>query len=131
MKALVDTCDRVEEFPPGHFMSTKCPQFTRWYKAPWVSEVVPKGKLNYPKLANALENAVVKRMMADVPYGVLLSGGLDSSLIASIAARQMTRGQPQGTTPQLHSFSIGLAGSPDLKAAQYDTSFLNFFLLFL
>jgi asparagine synthase (glutamine-hydrolysing) len=123
MKALKEDCERIEEFPPGHYWSSKTNQFVRWYNAPWVSEVVPKNPLVLEKLAKALENAVIKRLMSDVPYGVLLSGGLDSSIIAAIAARHAPMRveedeKTQAWWPRLHSFSIGLENSPDLKAAK-------------
>jgi len=131
MKALVDDCLRFEEFPPGHFMSSNTNrELQRWYNAKWVSEEIPTGKLDYQLLRETFEKAVVKRLMTDVPYGVLLSGGLDSSLVASIASRHAAkRVEDEERTaawwPRLHSFSIGLPGSPDLKAARQVADFLG------
>jgi asparagine synthase (glutamine-hydrolysing) len=130
MKALKDDCERVEEFPPGHYYSSETGEFRRYYNAPWVSEQIPTGKLDLQVLQKSLEAAVVKRLMTDVPYGVLLSGGLDSSIIASIAARHAARRvedneQSLAWWPRLHSFSIGLDGSPDLKAAREVADFLG------
>ena len=123
MKSLKDDCERIEEFPPGHYFSSQTNSFVRWYNAPWVSEVIPTTPVDYEKLAKALENSVIKRLMSDVPYGVLLSGGLDSSIIAAIAARHAPmrvedNEKTQAWWPRLHSFSIGLENSPDLKAAK-------------
>lgn len=130
MKALKDDCDRVEEFPPGNYWSSETGEFRRYYNPEWYSEKIPTGKLDLDLLRSTLEKAVVKRLMSDVPYGVLLSGGLDSSLIASIAARHAAKRvedneQSQAWWPRLHSFSIGLDGSPDLKAAKEVAKFLG------
>eukprot|EP01051_Picozoa_sp_SAG22_P010059 SAG22_NODE_880_length_6703_cov_8.753786_9_plen_109_part_00 len=76
-------------------------------------------------LAPAFEKAVVKRMMSDVPWGVLLSGGLDSSLVASIAKRHAEQNEGASGFPKLHSYCIGLKGSPDLAAAQQVANFLG------
>ncbi|KAI3811527.1 hypothetical protein L1987_21251 [Smallanthus sonchifolius] len=124
LKGLNDECEHFEVFPPGHLYSSKTGGFKRWYNPPWFTEEVPSAPYDPIALRHALENVsvvefvVIKRLMTDVPYGVLLSGGLDSSLVASIAARHLL-----GTKvyklwgAQLHSFSVGVEGSPDLKAA--------------
>eukprot|EP01116_Phalansterium_solitarium_P008671 TRINITY_DN22622_c0_g1_i1.p1 TRINITY_DN22622_c0_g1~~TRINITY_DN22622_c0_g1_i1.p1 ORF type:complete len:564 (+),score=123.15 TRINITY_DN22622_c0_g1_i1:143-1834(+) len=129
MKALADVCQRFQEFPPGHYWSNESSGFTRWYNPPWVSEQVPCGELDLAAVRGSLEKAVKRRLMADVPYGVLLSGGLDSSLVASIASRQVallnTDGDNGAAEPRLQSFSIGLKNSPDLVAAREVATFLN------
>lgn len=122
MKALDGVCDRIEEFPPGHYYLGRGKRFVRWYDPAWAHEV-PTGKASLPKLREALETAVTQQLMCDVPYGVLISGGLDSSLIAAIAARHRLKRIETGETeeawwPRLHSFSVGLEGSPDMKFAR-------------
>jgi len=121
MKALVDYCTKIEEFSPGHYL-TGSGKFVRWYNPAW-ADTIPKKKLSLPKLRQALEKSVKKHMMSDVPYGVLISGGLDSSLIAAIASkfrknRVESEGKEEAWWPRLHSFSVGLKNSPDLKFAR-------------
>jgi len=125
MKALVDQCVKFEQFPPGHFYCNQghnAGKFVRWYKPSYVAAITPIGgplpttPYNADILRDAFEKAVVKRMMSDVPWGVLLSGGLDSSLVASIASRHIKRKNP--AFPKLHSFCVGLPGAPDLAAAK-------------
>eukprot|EP00271_Cylindrocystis_brebissonii_P021106 TRINITY_DN7378_c1_g1_i1.p1 TRINITY_DN7378_c1_g1~~TRINITY_DN7378_c1_g1_i1.p1 ORF type:complete len:598 (+),score=116.46 TRINITY_DN7378_c1_g1_i1:262-2055(+) len=126
MKALCDDCERFEAFLPGHLYSSKEGVMRRWYNAPWVSEVVPSTPYDPLVLRAAFEKAVVKRLMTDVPFGVLLSGGLDSSLVASVASRHLAEtkaGKQWG--PQLHSFCVGLEGSPDLKAGKEVAEYLG------
>jgi asparagine synthase (glutamine-hydrolysing) len=131
MKSLVHECSKFQNFPPGHCYSNKGPnagQFVRWYKPNWAPEMKPglpppKDKFQADVLRHAFEKAVVRRMMSDVPWGVLLSGGLDSSLVASICARNVAR--RSSSFPKLHSFTVGLEGSPDLKAAKQVADFLG------
>ncbi|MCO5586134.1 hypothetical protein L7F22_040074 [Adiantum nelumboides] len=180
LKAIHDECDRIRAFPPGHFYDSSLPEgqeTVRYYKPKWwhgdeEGAALPKGEADLTAIREALERAVRKRLMSEVPYGVLLSGGLDSSLIASIAARETSKvaeaqrlrfeekrakkaarvaevangvgadGAPDGLPvgidedaeneadtlaawPRLHSFSIGLPGSPDLLAAREAARFLG------
>uniref|UniRef100_A0A0C9RR02 Asparagine synthetase [glutamine-hydrolyzing] n=1 Tax=Wollemia nobilis TaxID=56998 RepID=A0A0C9RR02_9CONI len=126
MKALNDNCERFEAFPPGHIFSSKEGGLRRWYNPPWFSEKIPSIPYDTMVLRRAFENAVVKRLMTDVPFGVLLSGGLDSSLVAAVAARHLagTKAAKLWGT-QLHSFCVGLKGSPDLKAAKEVADYLG------
>jgi len=115
-------CIDVEMFPPGHYYSSKTGQMTEYYQPKWRSVSAATRKLDLGVIRATFERAVEKRLMADVPFGVLLSGGLDSSLVASVIARLrrkrfLERGDPRDLEP-LKSFSIGLEGSPDLKAAK-------------
>ncbi|MEM1007788.1 MAG: asparagine synthase B [Myxococcota bacterium] len=124
MKALVGICSHFEEFPPGHVYDSQTDQLTSFYKPTWMDvSNRPEQPLDLPALRVGLEQAVKRQLMCDVPYGVLLSGGLDSSLIASIAAgfaknRVEQDDQSPAWWPQIHTFSIGLEGAPDLVAAQ-------------
>jgi asparagine synthase (glutamine-hydrolysing) len=127
MKALIDVCKRIEDFPPGHYLDSEtCPdgEPRRYYEPPWRDyDIVAGNPLDLGTLRTAFEDAVHRQLMTDVPYGLLLSGGLDSSLVAAVAARfRKTRieadDQTEAWWPQLHTFSIGLAESPDLRAAR-------------
>jgi asparagine synthase (glutamine-hydrolysing) len=124
LKALEGTCTKIELFPPGHYMSSKDGEFVKWYKRDWTDyDAVKDNETSIAKIKEALEAAVKRQLMSDVPYGVLLSGGLDSSVTSAIAKKYaQKRVENDGTTdawyPQLHSFSVGLEGSPDLAAAQ-------------
>ncbi|GJU93853.1 asparagine synthetase [glutamine-hydrolyzing] [Tanacetum coccineum] len=126
LKDLNDECEHFEVFPPGHLYSSNIGGFKRWYNPPWFSEAIPSAPYDPIVLGRALEHAVIKRLMTDVPFGVLLSGGLDSSLVASITARHLsgTKAAKQWGA-QLHSFSIGLEGSPDLLAAKEVADYLG------
>ena len=123
LKALDGICNRLEEFPPGHYMSSIDGQLKRWYHRDWFEyEKVENNESDIALLRISLENAVHRQLMSDVPYGVLLSGGLDSSIISAVAKkfssrRIETNDAQDAWWPQLHSFSIGLKGSPDLIAA--------------
>ena len=120
MKSIETYCEKLQEFPPGHYY--KNGEFTQWYQPNWANEI-PTEPVSLPKLRKALEDSVHKQLMCDVPYGVLISGGLDSSVIAAIAAQYSKKRIESGDAeeawwPRLHSFAIGLDGSPDLKAAK-------------
>jgi len=124
LKALEGVCTKIELFPPGHYLSSKNGKLTKWYVRDWVDyEAVKENQTSIDELHNALEAAVHRQLMSDVPYGVLLSGGLDSSVTSAIAKKYAEKRIESGDTqdawwPQLHSFSVGLEGSPDLAAAQ-------------
>ncbi len=126
MKALVGRCERISEVPPGHyFLGHEADQeFQRYYEPKWMEPgFVPSEPYDGVALRAALEAAVHRQLMCDVPYGVLISGGVDSSIIASIAARFRERrveenDQTPAWWPQIHSFAIGLPGAPDLAPAR-------------
>jgi len=124
LKALEGTCRKIEVFPPGNYLFSKSGEFTKWYKRDWVSyDAVKNETTDINLLRDALEKAVHRQMMSDVPYGVLLSGGLDSSVISAITKRYAARrietdDSKEAWWPQLHSFAVGLEGSPDLIAAR-------------
>lgn len=124
LKALEGVCNQYAEFPPGHFLDSTMSEPTRWYTRDWMDyENVKDNTSSLPELRKALEDSVHRQLMSDVPYGVLLSGGLDSSLTTAIAkkfaAKRIETGdEKEAWYPQLHSFAIGLKGSPDLAAAK-------------
>jgi asparagine synthase (glutamine-hydrolysing) len=123
MKAIEPRCSQVQAFPPGHLLDSEEGQIRRWYEPTWRDFANATATPDPTVLRKALEDAVHRQMMCDVPYGVLLSGGLDSSLIASIAMRFADRRVESDDAeaawwPRLHSFAIGLEGSPDLAAAR-------------
>ncbi len=124
LKALEGNCNKIEVFPPGHFLSSKDGELTKWYQRDWMDyEAVKENQTSIDRLRDALEAAVHRQLMSDVPYGVLLSGGLDSSITSAIAKKYAQKRIESDDTqeawwPQLHSFSIGLEGSPDLAAAK-------------
>lgn len=129
MKALELYCEKLQEFPPGHYYLGSKKEFVKWYKPEWAT-TIPTQPVSLPRLRQELETAVKKQLMCDVPYGVLISGGLDSSLIAAIAAKFSRRriesgDQEEAWWPRLHSFSIGLEGSPDIKFARQVAEYIG------
>lgn len=132
LKALEGVCNKIEEFLPGHYLYSKEslePQ--KWYKRDWADyEQVKNNVSDEAALRTALEEAVHRQLMSDVPYGVLLSGGLDSSIISAItkkfaSKRIESNDTQQAWYPQLHSFAVGLVGSPDLAAAKLVASHIG------
>lgn len=124
MKALVPVCKTVQEFPPGHFLWSKTGELKRYYERDWMSyDNVKDNSTDLNDLKEAFEKAVKSHLMSDVPYAVLLSGGLDSSLVSAVAAQYVAKrvednDQSDAWWPRLHSFAVGLEGAPDLVAAQ-------------
>ena len=131
LKALEGYCTQIQSFPPGHFLDSKEGVIRRWYKREWTDyENVKNNKSDINELRSALENAVRRQLMSDVPYGVLLSGGLDSSIIAAVAAKYASLriesdGKEKAWWPRLHSFAVGLKGAPDLIAARKVADFIG------
>lgn len=124
MKALVPVCKTVQEFPPGHYLWSKTGELTKYYQRDWMTfDAVKDNQTNLEQLKEAFEKSVKSHLMSDVPYAVLLSGGLDSSLVSAVAAKYVAKRVEDGDQsdawwPRLHSFSVGLQGAPDLAAAQ-------------
>ena len=124
LKALEGVCSKIELFPPGHYFHSKDEAPTKWYHPEWNTyEAVKDNSTSIEELHDALTDAVHRQLMSDVPYGVLLSGGLDSSITSALAkkfaAKRIESDDTQSAWwPQLHSLSVGLEGSPDLAAAQ-------------
>ena len=124
LKALEGYCSKIELFPPGHYLSSRDGELVQWYKREWDEyAAVKENETHISEIKKALEDAVHRQLMSDVPYGVLLSGGLDSSVTSAIAKRYASKriesdDKVVAWWPQLHSFSVGLDGSPDLAAAQ-------------
>jgi asparagine synthase (glutamine-hydrolysing) len=124
LKALEGVCAKIELFPPGHYWHSGDEAPTQWYKRNWVDfEEVKNNPTSIEDLHDALSDAVHRQLMSDVPYGVLLSGGLDSSITSALAKKFSSKRVESDDTqeawwPQLHSFSVGLEGSPDLAAAK-------------
>jgi len=124
LKALEGVCSKIELFPPGHYLHSKDGKFVKWYERDWMDyEAVKENATDIALLKKALEDAVHRQLMSDVPYGVLLSGGLDSSITSAVAKKYAEKriesdDKDAAWWPQLHSFAVGLEGSPDLAAAQ-------------
>lgn len=134
LKALEGMCDEYEPFLPGHYYWSREGKMQKWYKRDWTEYEAVKDryaemsvdeayKAQVYDVRTALENAVKRQLMSDVPYGVLLSGGLDSSVISAVAKqfadkRVETDGKQDAWWPQLHSFAVGLKGAPDLEKAR-------------
>ena len=124
LKALEGICNQIEEFLPGQYLFSKDGAISKWYQRDWTDyDNVKNNATSLANLRMALENAVHRQLMSDVPYGVLLSGGLDSSIISAVAKKYAPKRIESGDKidawwPQLHSFAIGLEGSPDLAASR-------------
>lgn len=124
LKGLEGFADQYEVFLPGHYYSSREGKMVRWYERDWMDyRAVQDNPADVGALHDALEAAVRRQLMSDVPYGVLLSGGLDSSIISAVAKKYAARrveneGRTDAWWPQLHSFAVGLKGAPDLAAAK-------------
>ena len=124
LKGLEGFCDEYEPFLPGHYLYSKEGKMKRWYTRDWMDyEAIKDNSANCSQLRESLEGAVQRQLMSDVPYGVLLSGGLDSSVISAIAKKYASKrietgGKNDAWWPQLHSFAIGLKNAPDLLKAR-------------
>ncbi|WP_413742553.1 asparagine synthase B [Sodalis sp. RH15] len=124
MKALVPICRSIKEFPPGSYLWSQDGEIREYYSRDWFSyDSVKDNVTDKAALRDALEESVKSHLMSDVPYGVLLSGGLDSSIISAITKKYAARrvedqARTEAWWPQLHSFAVGLEGSPDLRAAK-------------
>ena len=124
LKALEGQCERYEPFLPGHYYWSQEPGMKRYYRRDWMQyEAVKDNPASVTAIHDALEAAVKRQLMSDVPYGVLLSGGLDSSVISAIAEKYSEmriedNSQTKAYWPRLHSFAVGLKGAPDLAKAR-------------
>ena len=124
LKALEGQCDRYEPFLPGHYYWSEDPGMKRWYQRDWFDyEAVRDNPSSSEEIRQALRAAVKRQLMSDVPYGVLLSGGLDSSVISAVAQQFAERrveddDRSAAWWPRLHSFAVGLRGAPDLEKAR-------------
>lgn len=124
LKALEGVCNIYEPFLPGHYYWSRTGEMKRWYRREWTEyDNVKNNPASALDLRHALKAAVRRQLMSDVPYGVLLSGGLDSSIVSAIARqyaamRVETGSKSAAWWPQLHSFAIGLKGAPDLAKAR-------------
>ena len=131
LKALEGFCDEYEPFLPGHYYRGSEGKMVKWYKRDWESyDSVKNNGASVNDVHNALEAAVKRQLMSDVPYGVLLSGGLDSSVISAIAKKYVAHRIETNSTqaawwPQLHSFAVGLKGAPDLAKAKEVADFIG------
>lgn len=134
LKSLEGVCNKIEEFLPGHFLYSKDGQeLQQWYTRDWIDfDNVKDNETDISAIRKGLEEAVHRQLMSDVPYGVLLSGGLDSTIIAAVTAKFARQRIESGDTqeawyPRLHSFAVGLEGSPDLAAARKQQTILVLF----
>ncbi len=124
LKALEGFCDEYKPFLPGHYLYSREGVMRRWYTRDWMEyDAVKDNPADIDKLRVGLQEAVKQQLMSDVPYGVLLSGGLDSSIISAIAQKYAAKrvedgGQTGAWWPRLHSFAVGLKGAPDLEKAR-------------
>ena len=124
LKALEGFCSEYKPFLPGHYYDSRSGRMERWYKRDWEQyDNVKDNSADIAELREALCQSVQRQLMSDVPYGVLLSGGLDSSIVSAVAKRYAARRVETDNTreawwPQLHSFAVGLKGAPDLEAAR-------------
>lgn len=131
LKALEGQCDRYEPFLPGHYYWSREPGMKRYYKRDWFSyDAVEDNAASVTDIHDALEAAVKRQLMSDVPYGVLLSGGLDSSVISAIAEKFSERrieddDKERAWWPRLHSFAVGLKGAPDLAKAKLVADYIG------
>ena len=124
LKSLEGVCDKIELFPPGHYLESSSTDLKKWYNPEWVSyHHVKDSQTSIKAIHDSLSAAVKRQLMSDVPYGVLLSGGLDSSITSALAKKFASKriesnDKQDAWWPQLHSFSVGLEDAPDLKAAR-------------
>ena len=131
LKALEGQCDRYEPFLPGHYYWSREPGMKRYYKRDWFSyDAVKDNAASVTDIHDALEAAVKRQLMSDVPYGVLLSGGLDSSVIRAMAEKFSERrieddDKERAWWPRLHSFAVGLKGAPDLAKAKLVADYIG------
>lgn len=131
LKALEGYCEWYEPFLPGHYYHSRSGKMQRWYKREWMGfDAVKDNNASVEELKLALEDAVKRQLMCDVPYGVLLSGGLDSSVVSAVAKKYASRrvesdGRSEAWWPQLHSFAIGLKGAPDLEKAREVANYIG------
>jgi len=131
MKAIQGVCEgHLQIFPPGHIMRATRDgkvEFKRWFNEQWITDedYIPEEEPDLQKIHDLLVKGVVKRLMCDVPFGILLSGGLDSSLVAAIAVKHLKEAKKSFKMDKLKTFSIGLEGAPDLLAARKVAEFLG------
>lgn len=131
LKALEGQCERYEPFLPGCYYWSREPGIRRYYVRDWMNYGnVKDNDASVEDIQNALEDAVRRQLMSDVPYGVLLSGGLDSSVISAIAQKYAPHrieddSQSPAYWPRLHSFAVGLKGAPDLEKARMVADYIG------
>ncbi len=131
LKALEGQCDRYEPFLPGHYYWSREGKMHRYYRRDWMDyEAVKDNPASVAAIRDGLEAAVRRQLMSDVPYGVLLSGGLDSSIISAVASKYAAMRIEDGSRskaywPRLHSFAVGLKGAPDLAKARMVADYIG------